>query len=418
MMRKEVENDESIKSKVQKQAIRQNPEVTLCCDVRCKIVGRSEEPNVYISNEQTTAAATLSFLQTSISWKHNFCLPVLVPSRDPKSCESRNPMCSKPTPAFKKSQSVMDDDLLLMVRSGFAVAAVPVLVPNPNSCSLTLLHNKCIQIEERGKQGERGKRRETALAGASPPSPSLSSVKGGEERACIQERRDAVCRHRRRPGACRRAASRRRPVHGPTSLRYCRSVHKPSSMGHNREERETHEEKLTTSLVAVSAAGCRHHPRELPPHRRYRAAAPPLLHSAAAASRQAAAGGGWPANFVSAYGFLNLRKRQCRCCLLGSRPLLPLESRTGKERRPFSVVIGAAIGRLKPLLIMILLSGYFLVEIEGTEQKSDSETKKDCRCCWILTSLHSKWIFWSYRSPIGALSTALESRHPKLSSNI
>ncbi|XLR14845.1 hypothetical protein S83_042783, partial [Arachis hypogaea] len=127
MMRKEVENDESIKSKVQKQPIRQNPEVTLCCDVRCKIVGRSDEPNVYISNEQTTAAATLSFIQTSISWKHNFCLPVLVPSRDPKSCESRNPMCSKPTPAFKKSQSVMDDDLLLMVRSGFAVAAVPVL---------------------------------------------------------------------------------------------------------------------------------------------------------------------------------------------------------------------------------------------------------------------------------------------------
>ncbi|XP_020974359.1 uncharacterized protein LOC107630163 isoform X1 [Arachis ipaensis] len=296
MMRKEVENDESIKessslrkipvSKVQKQPIRQNPEVTLCCDVRCKIVGRSDEPNVYISNEQTTAAATLSFIQTSISWKHNFCLPVLVPSRDPKSCESRNPMCSKPTPAFKKSQrverqiwscclfffcffncaavfgfrdkillGVMDDDLLLMVRSGFAVAAVPVLVPNPNSRSLTLLHNKCIQIEERGKQGERGKRRETAVAGASPP--SLSSLKGGEERACIQERRDAVCRHRRRP------------VHGPTSLRYCRSVHKPSSMGQNREERETHEEKPTTSLVAVSAAGCRRHPRELPPHRRY-----------------------------------------------------------------------------------------------------------------------------------------------------
>nr|XP_029152835.1 uncharacterized protein LOC112790197 isoform X8 [Arachis hypogaea] len=242
-----------LKSKVQKQPIRQNPEVTLCCDVRCKIVGRSEEPNVYISNEQTTAAATLSFIQTSISWKHNFCLPVLVPSRDPKSCESRNPMCSKPTPAFKKSQ----------------MAAVPVLVPNSNSRSLTLLHNKCIQIEERGKQGERGKRRETALAGASPLSLSLSSVKGGEERACIQERRDAVCRHRRRPGACRRAASRRRPVHGPTSLRYCRSVHKPSSMGQNREERETHEEKPTTSLVAVSAAGCSHHPRELPSHRRY-----------------------------------------------------------------------------------------------------------------------------------------------------
>ncbi|KAL4394231.1 hypothetical protein AHAS_Ahas02G0131300 [Arachis hypogaea] len=61
---------------------------------------------------------------------------------------------------------------------------------------------------------------------------------------------------------------------------------------------------------------------------------------------------------------------------------------------------------------------YFLAEIEGPEQKSDSETKKDCRCCWILTSLHSKRIFWSYRSPIGALSTALESRYPGLSSNI
>ena len=38
---------------------------------------------------------------------------------------------------------------------------------------------------------------------------------------------------------------------------------------------------------------------------------------------------------------------------------------------------------------------YFLAEIEGPEQKSDSETEKDCRCCWILTSLHSNWIFWS-----------------------
>ncbi|KAL4336816.1 hypothetical protein AHAS_Ahas12G0048000 [Arachis hypogaea] len=65
-----------------------------------------------------------------------------------------------------------------------------------------------------------------------------------------------------------------------------------------------------------------------------------------------------------------------------------------------------------------LIREYFLAEIEGPEQKSDSETEKDCRCCWILTSLHSKWIFWSYRSPIGALSTALESRHPGLSSNI
>ncbi|XP_020974362.1 uncharacterized protein LOC107630163 isoform X4 [Arachis ipaensis] len=167
MMRKEVENDESIKessslrkipvSKVQKQPIRQNPEVTLCCDVRCKIVGRSDEPNVYISNEQTTAAATLSFIQTSISWKHNFCLPVLVPSRDPKSCESRNPMCSKPTPAFKKSQSVMDDDLLLMVRSGFAVAAVPVLA----AASPSFITNayKLKKGGNREKEGREGRRR-------------------------------------------------------------------------------------------------------------------------------------------------------------------------------------------------------------------------------------------------------------------
>ncbi|XP_020974360.1 uncharacterized protein LOC107630163 isoform X2 [Arachis ipaensis] len=198
MMRKEVENDESIKessslrkipvSKVQKQPIRQNPEVTLCCDVRCKIVGRSDEPNVYISNEQTTAAATLSFIQTSISWKHNFCLPVLVPSRDPKSCESRNPMCSKPTPAFKKSQrverqiwscclfffcffncaavfgfrdkillGVMDDDLLLMVRSGFAVAAVPVLA----AASPSFITNayKLKKGGNREKEGREGRRR-------------------------------------------------------------------------------------------------------------------------------------------------------------------------------------------------------------------------------------------------------------------
>ena len=28
---------------------------------------------------------------------------------------------------------------------------------------------------------------------------------------------------------------------------------------------------------------------------------------------------------------------------------------------------------------------YFLAEIEGPEQKSDSEAEMDCRCCWILT---------------------------------
>ncbi|XP_020976309.1 uncharacterized protein LOC107638747 [Arachis ipaensis] len=92
-----------------------------------------------------TAAASGEIARTVVGiLENNFCLPVLVPSRDPKSCESRNPMCSKPTPAFKNylffncaavfgfkdniPLGVMDDDLLLMVRSGFAVAAVPVLV--------------------------------------------------------------------------------------------------------------------------------------------------------------------------------------------------------------------------------------------------------------------------------------------------
>ena len=30
---------------------------------------------------------------------------------------------------------------------------------------------------------------------------------------------------------------------------------------------------------------------------------------------------------------------------------------------------------------------YFLAEIEGPEQKSDSETEKDCRCCWKVDIL-------------------------------
>ncbi|QHO49798.1 Putative expansin [Arachis hypogaea] len=69
-------------------------------------------------------------------------------------------------------------------------------------------------------------------------------------------------------------------------------------------------------------------------------------------------------------------------------------------------------------IVPVLYRRYFLAEIEGPEQKSNSEAEKDCRCCWILSSLHSKWIFWSYRSPIGAILTALESRHPGLSSNV
>ncbi|XLU29822.1 hypothetical protein S245_065888, partial [Arachis hypogaea] len=55
-----------LKIKIQKQPIRQDLEATLCCDVHCKDVGRSEEPNSQLTNEQTTAAATLSFIQTSI----------------------------------------------------------------------------------------------------------------------------------------------------------------------------------------------------------------------------------------------------------------------------------------------------------------------------------------------------------------
>ncbi|QHO16592.1 uncharacterized protein DS421_10g304830 [Arachis hypogaea] len=47
---------------------------------------------------------------------------------------------------------------------------------------------------------------------------------------------------------------------------------------------------------------------------------------------------------------------------------------------------------------------YFLAEIEGPEQKSDSETKKDCRCCWILTSLHPEvdfYVIYSFLYTLG-----------------
>ncbi|XLR18466.1 hypothetical protein S83_046378, partial [Arachis hypogaea] len=99
-----------------------------------------------------TAAASGEIARTVVGiLENNFCLPVLVPSslsqiREIQNLESCNLMCSKPTPAFKKVLNylffncaavfgfkdniplgVMDDDLLLMVRSGFAVAAVPVL---------------------------------------------------------------------------------------------------------------------------------------------------------------------------------------------------------------------------------------------------------------------------------------------------
>ncbi|QHO40799.1 uncharacterized protein DS421_5g140250 [Arachis hypogaea] len=94
----------------------------------------------------------------------------------------------------------------------------------------------------------------------------------------------------------------------------------------------------------------------------------------------------------------------------------------GESRLVNEVLYGRDMGiqhsNIERKILKLILKRYFLAEIGGPEQKSDSETEKDCRCCWILTSLHSKWIFWSYRRPIGALSTALESRHPGLSRNI
>ena len=61
---------------------------------------------------------------------------------------------------------------------------------------------------------------------------------------------------------------------------------------------------------------------------------------------------------------------------------------------------------------------YFLAEIEGPEQKSDSEAEKGLQMLLDLTLLQSKWIFWGDRSPIGTISIALESRHLGLSRNI
>ncbi|KAL1321371.1 hypothetical protein AAHE18_14G122700 [Arachis hypogaea] len=60
----------------------------------------------------------------------------------------------------------------------------------------------------------------------------------------------------------------------------------------------------------------------------------------------------------------------------------------------------------------------FWLKLRDLSKNLIQRLKKDCRCCWILTSLHSKYIFWSNRRPIGTLSIALESRHPGLSSNI
>ncbi|XLR69668.1 hypothetical protein S83_020340 [Arachis hypogaea] len=56
-----------LKSKIQKQPIRQNPEATLCCDVHHKAIGRSEKLNAQKSNEQTIAAAN-AFLHSNFNF--------------------------------------------------------------------------------------------------------------------------------------------------------------------------------------------------------------------------------------------------------------------------------------------------------------------------------------------------------------
>ncbi|XLR34952.1 hypothetical protein S83_062852, partial [Arachis hypogaea] len=63
MMRKEVENDESV-----------------------KLVG----DDLLMSNAKRIERVVLEYACNALFLK-----------RDPKSCESRNPICSKPTPAFK-----------------------------------------------------------------------------------------------------------------------------------------------------------------------------------------------------------------------------------------------------------------------------------------------------------------------------
>ena len=61
---------------------------------------------------------------------------------------------------------------------------------------------------------------------------------------------------------------------------------------------------------------------------------------------------------------------------------------------------------------------YFLAEIEGPEQKSDSEAEKGLQMLLDSDLPALKVIFMSYRTPNGALSIALESRHLGLSRNI
>ncbi|QHO02069.1 uncharacterized protein DS421_13g420680 [Arachis hypogaea] len=68
--------------------------------------------------------------------------------------------------------------------------------------------------------------------------------------------------------------------------------------------------------------------------------------------------------------------------------------------------------------IILATRGIFWLKLRVLSKNLTQRLRKDCKCCWILTLLHSKWTFWSYRSPIGALSIAFESKHLGLSSNI
>ena len=61
---------------------------------------------------------------------------------------------------------------------------------------------------------------------------------------------------------------------------------------------------------------------------------------------------------------------------------------------------------------------YFLAEIEGLEQKSDSEVEEGLQILLDSDLPALKVDFLELQKPIGALSTALESRHPGLSSNV
>ncbi|KAL4286844.1 hypothetical protein AHAS_Ahas19G0126800 [Arachis hypogaea] len=61
---------------------------------------------------------------------------------------------------------------------------------------------------------------------------------------------------------------------------------------------------------------------------------------------------------------------------------------------------------------------YFLAKIEGLEQKSYSEAKEGLQILLDSDLPALEINFLELQNPIGALSIALESRHPGLSSNI